>query len=68
MLMDRKVGERFQALLPFCIHRTHLPACLPTCLHSQDTMAEYFKGGSSFGLKDILTIKNDRRVINFYNT
>ena len=34
----------------------------------QDTTAEYFVGGSSYGLKDILTIKNERRTINFYHT
>ena len=29
---------------------------------------EYFDGGSSFGLQDILTVKNERRVMNFYHT
>ena len=33
---------------------------------SQDTNIEYFDAGSSFGIKDILTVRNDRRVINFY--
>eukprot|EP00955_Chlamydomonas_euryale_P064515 359006-Chlamydomonas_euryale.AAC.3 len=31
-----------------------------------DTTIEYFDAGSSFGLRDILTVRNDRRIINFY--
>ncbi|GFH18688.1 uncharacterized protein HaLaN_15535 [Haematococcus lacustris] len=34
----------------------------------QDTVHEVFDGGSSFGLKDILTIKNEKRVMNFFHT
>jgi len=34
----------------------------------KDTIVEYFKSGSSFGLKEILTIKNERRVTNFFHT
>lgn len=34
----------------------------------QDTVNELFDGGSSFGLKDVLTVKNQRRVIDFYHT
>ncbi len=33
---------------------------------SQDTTFEVFDRGSAFALKDILTVKNDRRVFNFY--
>ena len=45
-----------------------LNARRPALLTLQDTIIEYFDGGSSFGLKDILTVKNERRVINFYHT
>ncbi|KAL6761433.1 hypothetical protein V8C86DRAFT_3131553 [Haematococcus lacustris] len=34
----------------------------------KDTVHEVFDGGSSFGLKDILTIKNEKRVMNFFHT
>ncbi len=34
----------------------------------RETTMEYFDGGSSFGLKDVLTVKNQRRVMNFYHT
>ncbi|GAX80447.1 hypothetical protein CEUSTIGMA_g7886.t1 [Chlamydomonas eustigma] len=33
----------------------------------KDTTVEYFDPGSSFGLKDILTVRNDRRTMNFYH-
>ncbi len=33
---------------------------------TQDTTIELFDRGSAFALKDILTVKNDRRVFNFY--
>ncbi len=37
-------------------------------LNAQDTVIEYFDGGSSYAVKDMLTVKNQRRVINFYHT
>jgi hypothetical protein len=37
-------------------------------LETQDTIMEVFDGGSSFGLKDILTVKSERRIMNFYHT
>ncbi len=35
-------------------------------LYTQDTTVEFFDPGSAFGLKDILNVRNDRRIINFY--
>jgi hypothetical protein len=37
------------------------------CFAAQDTIVESFDPGSSYGLKDVLTVKNQRRVVNFYH-
>ncbi|MEW5310705.1 MAG: hypothetical protein WDW38_002476 [Sanguina aurantia] len=34
----------------------------------KDTIIEYFDAGSAFGMKDIITVKNESRVINFYTS
>jgi hypothetical protein len=40
----------------------HLPP------HPATRVQEYFDAGSTFGLKDMLTIKGEKRVINFYHS
>lgn len=35
-------------------------------LPKDDTTIEFFNPGSSFGLKDILTVRNRHRIMNFY--
>lgn len=45
-----------------------VPGFIPSCQIAQDTTAEFFDGGSSFGLKDIVTVKNEKRILSFYHT